>query len=145
MNKQTAKPGEQSCPVLPLALEFDALVRAYDEQDRLSASDRIDRHQMIIWDRMAAIREQASYLRSNSNLGAAFQIMQANIHMDVLTDSEGAEQRMMEAQMVRLFYRAVEYLMHGENRIRDARQFSMGEHINPFLFLKAAKQKWGVR
>jgi hypothetical protein len=129
--------------VIPLAFEFDALTRAYNKLDQQSSENegRIDnkRAMMMIWDRMDAIRDQVSYLRPNSNLGAAFQIMQANVHVDVLTDLDGKEQRRLEAQMVRLFYRAVEYLMHDDGRIADARQFSMSEHINPHSFLRTIK------
>ena len=99
---------------------------------------------MALWDRLDAIREQASYLRPSSDLGAAFQIMQANLHMDVLVDTDGADRRQLEAQMVRLFYRAVEYLMQDDERLADARQFSMGEHLNPHSFLKTVKPTWPV-
>jgi hypothetical protein len=142
------KAGESTCPVIPLALEFDALNRAYNNADGQSSRSQgqIDneRTMMIIWDRLDAIREQVSYLRPNSNLGAAFQIMQANVHLDVLTGLDRKDQRKLEAQMVRLLYRAVEYLMHDDERIADARQFSMGEHVNPHSFLKAIKPTWLV-
>ena len=42
--------------------------------------------------------------------------------------------------MIRLLYRATEYLMAGDDRLPEAQQFSMGEHINPHLILESIKQ-----
>ena|ERR1700722_19334049 len=94
---------------------------------------------MVIWDRMDAIRDQVSYLLPNSKLGAAFQIMQANSHLDIFIDLDGEDQRKLEAEIVRLLHRAVEYLMLDDELIADARQYSMGEHINPHTFLKGVE------
>ena len=137
--KRTALPrgDEANCPVIPLAFEFDAVVRAYNEQDQLPPDQQINKRMMMaLWDRLDAIREQASYLRPSSNLGAAFQIMQANLHMDVLVDTDGADRRQLEAQMVRLFYRAVEYLMQDDERLADARPVQHGRAPQPAFILK---------
>ena len=53
---------------------------------------------MVIWDRLDAIRDQASYLLAGSKAGVAFQIMQANVHLDVLVQEDEREQRRIEAQ-----------------------------------------------
>ncbi len=66
---------------------------------------------MVIWDRLDAIRDQASYLLAGSKAGVAFQIMQANVHLDVLVQEDEREQRRIEAQMIRLLYRATDWLV----------------------------------
>ena len=136
---------ETTCPVMPLAFEFDTLSRAYNELDEDQTKHREEvgdnkRQMMVIWDRMDAICEQVSYLRPESKIGAAFQIMLASRHMDTLTDVDGEDQRKLETQMMRLFFRAVEYLMTGADCISSTREYCMGQHLNPHALLRTIEE-----
>lgn len=126
----------KTCPVLPLAVEFDALEAAYNRMDEKHPNER--QMLMVLWDRMDAIREQASYLTPASVEGATFQIMMACGHLDTLTDQEGRDQEAMEALMNRLMFRAVDYLASiSARKFPNTRSYSMGEHIDPLWVLRA--------
>ena len=132
---------ETTCPVAKLAIEFDALVKAFNTNDRakLACNDsRHDQAKAIIWERMEAIREEASWLTPSSDIGAAFQIMQADVQLSLVTDTEGYEQRRLETQMTRLLYRATDHLLRAGNSLPDARQFSMSDRLDPREAIVAA-------
>lgn len=139
---------EDTCPLISLAFEFDAMTTMHNkldcERSKLAKDEThiIDRKAEAVWDRINAIRVEASYLEPHSVFGASFQIMLIASQLDVLTDADGYEERELRAQMRRMFNGAVKCLMQHDERIPGTRQYCLSGGIDEVAFLRTVPPTW---
>jgi hypothetical protein len=94
---------QDDCPVMPLARQYEALVRKNDECD--GSDDEV-------LNRMEELVEAASHLTPRSVMGATFQIICASGEIDRTGDADTKSVREASAKQVeRLHYRAVNFLL----------------------------------
>lgn len=129
------------CPLIELAREFDRLIPIYNKLH----DGHEDRDAMLVWRRMDAIREQASYLTPRSQVGAAFQVMLASALLDAMLsngpDVENNDSRVRaehdEARVQRLLHQAANFMWAGTTEMAGAREWLMGDHANPIKRLQS--------
>lgn len=125
----------ETCAVAVLALEYDALRRAYDRLDEEQSTGNYPGCNQPLMDvatfRCEAIKWEASYLLSSSTVGAAFQIMLAAGAVDEISFQDDYKQRQQTAMADRLLRQAIKTLMRGESRIDRLYQYTMGDTADP--------------
>lgn len=124
-----------TCPVLALAIEYEALVGKYNSEDAKSKPRASVLKAASA--RMLQIQDAVSYLSPDSAQGAAFQIMLASCDPDVIEN--GATQEIIDAavqRINRLLYRALERFGSAADDFPQSREYLMPKRLDPALKVK---------
>jgi hypothetical protein len=115
---------ELTCPVLPLARQYEQLARDYTGTEDQN-----------LYDQMHEIAEAVSYLSPQSKAGAAFQIMRVSAEIDLLVHSADKPhvRKAAEQRIGRLLYRSMDALRSEANEFPNARDYLMSSDLDPRL------------